>query len=157
MISNLLNNPTIAGILGSVFGVISGGFITYLFSVKLSRIQIYNMAATKLKSEFVDIIAHFDDKTYSGNEDFDSFSNHIYAFLNEEYPKLAKAYISFRSYLGKNERKLFDQAWHNFLYPIGPVEKEGKREFRFIGYNNEDGKQKLLRNIKWLLDYAKLK
>ena len=139
-IKEILQNPAITALLGTIIG----GFITYIFTLRLSRNQMRQIAALKLREAFSEEIAIL--HPYLGNKNVNAAD-----ILTKALPKHHAAVAEFRFYLSKKQRANFDQAWIDYYSAEGD-----DRCAWFTQYEVGDNARRLFQErVGKLLSYAK--
>ena len=112
----LLENPTVAALLGAVIGAAIGGFSSYIITVRVSRRTELNQAAADFRVAFADerrALMKSVDRPEDVAEDFT-----MTTLANAE-AKHANACILFSPYLSDKKKRQFDQAWEDYRCPGG--------------------------------------
>ena len=102
-IKEILKNPAITALLGTIIG----GFITYIFALRLSRNQRYQIAALKLREAFSEEIAILHPAL--GNKTVNAVD-----LLLKALPKHHASVAEFKLYLSKKQRANFDKSWIDY-------------------------------------------
>jgi len=95
-----------------LIGIIFGGFITYLFAIRMNRKMQKAVAGQKLRDAFACELAVINPKSAIKNINIDST-------LREALPKHMAAKTEFMFFLNKTERKAFAEAWQQYYNETG--------------------------------------
>ena len=93
----------IFGVLSTILGVLLGAYVTYYFSLELTKRQLFNQAATRLRAAFTDELTKL---TTTLDDPHD--------ILKNAATKHVAAGFEFRWVLTEKDVERFDQAWQKY-------------------------------------------
>ncbi len=146
------DSAIIAGIF-TIIGVTLGAFITYFFSIKISKRQEFNKAASSFRKAFTKEIRLLSSPYTEGNEI-------AIDIIRKAIVRHENAAILFRDYLGSKNIPCFNKAWSKYSEP----NKYKVPSEAFIEYDSLGNKEKednirmcIIHRINELLKFAKVK